>query len=207
MTRWARSLRKADMKGNTHMNLPNKLTILRVLMIPAFVVFALWQFTDYNLLIALVIFALASLTDMLDGKIARKYNLITNFGKFLDPLADKALVMAALLVFVEMGWVSSVPVMIILFREFMVSALRLVVKSGDGVVVAAGWFGKLKTAFTMVAIVVTLLLHGLTAAGISLPETGVYITDTVLIWISAALTAGSGIQYLWAYRSVIDTNG
>ncbi len=188
------------------MNLPNKLTILRVLMIPAFVVFALWQFTDCNLLIALVIFALASLTDMLDGKIARKYNLITNFGKFLDPLADKALVMAALLVFVEMGWVSSVPVMIILFREFMVSALRLVVKSGDGVVVAAGWFGKLKTAFTMVAIVVTLLLHGLTAAGISLPETGGYIADTVLIWISAALTAGSGIQYLWAYRSVIDTN-
>lgn len=188
------------------MNLPNKLTILRVLMIPAFVIFALWQFTSYNLLIALIIFALASLTDMLDGNIARKYNLITNFGKFLDPLADKALVMAALLVFVEKGWVSSVPVMIILFREFMVSALRLVVKSGDGVVVAAGWFGKLKTAFTMAAIVVTLLLHGLMAAGIALSTTGVGIADTILIWISAALTAGSGIQYLWAYRSVIDTN-
>lgn len=188
------------------MNLPNKLTLLRVFMIPAFVVFALWQFTSYNLLISLVIFALASLTDMLDGKIARKQNLITNFGKFLDPLADKALVMAALLVFVEMGWVSSVPVMIILFREFMVSALRLVVKSDDGIVIAAGWFGKLKTAFTMVAIVITLLLHGVMAVGLALPETHVYVLDTILIWISALLTAGSGAQYLWAYRSVIDTN-
>ena len=98
------------------MNLPNKLTLLRVFMIPLFLVFALWEFTSFNLLISLVIFAAASITDMLDGKIARKYGLITAFGKFLDPLADKALVMAALLVFVEKGWVSSVPVIIILFR-------------------------------------------------------------------------------------------
>ena len=186
------------------MNLPNKLTLLRVFMIPAFVLFALWHFWEYNLLIALLIFALASLTDMLDGKIARSRHLITNFGKFLDPLADKALVMAALLVFVELGWVGSVPVMIILFREFMVSALRLVVKSGDGVVIAAGWFGKLKTAFTMLEICATLLLHGLLELGVLIPAGAVLAVDTVLVWLAAVLTAASGIQYLVAYRSAID---
>lgn len=188
------------------MNLPNKLTLLRVFMIPLFLVFALWEFTIFNLLISLVIFAAASITDMLDGKIARKYGLITAFGKFLDPLADKALVMAALLVFVEKGWVSSVPVIIILFREFMVSALRLVVKSDDGTVVAAGWFGKLKTAFTMVAVVAVLFLHGIMAVGVGMPETAVHVIDAVLVWIAAVLTAGSGIQYLWSYRHAIDPN-
>lgn len=175
-------------------------------MIPAFVLFALWRFSKWNLLISLVIFAAASLTDMLDGQIARKRGLITNFGKFLDPLADKALVMAALLVFVDMGWVSSVPVMIILFREFMVSALRLVVKSDDGVVIAAGWFGKIKTAFTMIAIVLMLFIHGINELGAGISPDAVYAADTALIWISAALTAGSGAQYLWSYRSVIDTD-
>lgn len=186
------------------MNLPNKLTLLRVFMIPLFVLFALWQFTSANILIALAIFAAASFTDLLDGKIARDQGLITDFGKFLDPLADKALVMAALLVFVDLGWVSSVPVMIILFREFMVSALRLVVKSGDGVVIAAGWFGKVKTAFTMVQICLTLALHGFIALGLDIPAELVYIFDAVLVWIAAALTAGSGAQYLWSYRKVID---
>lgn len=173
-------------------------------MIPAFVLFALWQFSSANLLIALAIFAFASFTDMLDGKIARKHGLITDFGKFLDPLADKALVMAALLVFVDMGWVSSIPVMIILFREFMVSALRLVVKSGDGEVIAAGGFGKLKTAFTMVQIIITLALHGLAALGAGISSEAMYITDTLLVWVSAILTAASGAQYLWAYRKAID---
>ncbi|MCD7824054.1 MAG: CDP-diacylglycerol--glycerol-3-phosphate 3-phosphatidyltransferase [Oscillospiraceae bacterium] len=188
------------------MNLPNKLTILRVVLIPFFVLFALWEFSSVNLFIALVIFAVASITDMLDGKIARSRNLITNFGKFLDPLADKALVMAALLVFVDKNWVSSVPVMIILFREFMVSALRLVVKSGNGTVVAAGWLGKVKTAFTMVAIVVTLFLHGLMAVGVGTDGAVVCVIDNVLVWAAAILTAVSGAQYLWAYRSAIDTN-
>ena len=186
------------------MNLPNKLTLRRVLLIPVFVLFLLWQFTQFNILIALVVFVIASLTDMLDGQIARKQHLITDFGKFLDPLADKALVMAALVGFIELGWCGSVPVMIILFREFMVSALRLVVKSDDGVVVAAGWFGKLKTAFTMIAIVGILLLRGLEAVGVAIPAIGVI--SAVLIWISAALTLGSGIQYLMAYWHVIDTN-
>lgn len=186
------------------MNLPNKLTLLRVFMIPAFVLFALCHFWNANILISLAIFAAASFTDLLDGKIARSRGLITDFGKFLDPLADKALVMAALLVFVDLGWVSSVPVMIILFREFMVSALRLVVKSGDGVVIAAGWLGKVKTAFTMVEICVTLALHGFMALGLSIPTGFVYAVDTVLVWVAAVLTAVSGWQYLWSYRKVID---
>ena len=186
------------------MNLPNKLTILRVILIPFFAIFLLWQFTKWNILIALAIFAAASLTDLFDGKIARKYNLITDFGKFLDPLADKALVMAALVAFIELDWCSSVPVMIILFREFMVSALRLVVKSGDGVVVPAGWFGKIKTAFTMTSLVVILLLRGLEPLGAAMPH--IYAISAALIWISAALTAGSGLQYLAAYRKVIDPN-
>ena len=184
------------------MNLPNKLTLLRVIMIPFFVLFLLWQFTAFNVLISLVIFAAASLTDLFDGKIARKYNLVTDFGKFLDPLADKALVMAALVGFVGLGWCSSVPVMIILFREFMVSALRLVVKSGDGVVVPAGWFGKIKTAFTMTSLCLIMLLKGLEPIGIAIPFTGVICN--ILIWVSAILTAASGIQYLIAYRKVID---
>ncbi len=184
------------------MNLPNKLTLLRVILIPFFALFLLWQFTDFNILIALIIFAAASITDLFDGKIARKYNLITDFGKFLDPLADKALVMAALVIFVELGWCSSVPVIIILFREFAVSALRLVVKSGDGTVVAAGWFGKIKTAFTMAALVIILLLKGLEPLGIVFPFTG--IVSALLIWIAAALTAASGLEYLRGYWKFID---
>ncbi len=188
------------------MNLPNKLTLLRVALIPFFVLFLLAGITKFSVLIALLIFAAASFTDLLDGKIARKYNLITDFGKFLDPLADKALVMAALVGFCSLGWCSSVPVMIILFREFMVSALRLVVKSGEGVVVPAGWFGKIKTAFTMLAIIAILLLQGLCAAGMAIPGGAVKITSEALIWVAALLTAGSGLQYLKAYWKAIDPN-
>lgn len=186
------------------MNLPNKLTLLRVILIPFFVLFLLWHFTAWNVLISLAIFAAASLTDLFDGKIARKRGLVTDFGKFLDPLADKALVMAALVGFVGLGWCSAVAVMIILFREFMVSALRLVVKSGDGVVVPAGWFGKIKTAFTMTSVIVILLLRGIEALGAAVPY--IYAVSAVLIWVSAALTVGSGLQYLKAYWKVIDPN-
>lgn len=188
------------------MNLPNKLTLIRVVLIPLFVIFALWHFTKFNVLIALLIFAIASFTDFLDGSIARKRGIVTNFGKFLDPLADKALVMAALVVFVELDWVSSVPVMIILFREFMVSALRLAVKDGEGIVVAAGWSGKLKTAFTMIAICAILFFYGIIALGVTVPEGFVSILSTVLIWIATALTVWSGLEYLKAYWSAIDTN-
>ena len=177
------------------MNLPNKLTILRVILIPVFLVFLLVDAIPFNVILALVIFAAASLTDMIDGKIARKYNLVTNFGKFLDPLADKMLVMAALVCFCGMGWADVVAVIIILAREFMVSALRLVT-AGEGIVVAAGIWGKLKTAFTMVAVVVILFAEGIGFHS--------FLVNEILIWIAAALTIISGAQYLAAYWSHID---
>ena len=189
------------------MNLPNKLTLLRVLLIPLFVLFILWQFTSANIFIALVIFAIASLTDLLDGQIARKQGIVTNFGKFLDPLADKALVMAALLAFVQLGWMSAVPAMIILFREFMVSALRLVVMpSDDKTVIAAGKSGKLKTAFTMIAIIAIMFFRGIVALGVPVPDMVITVVSEVLIWIATVLTIYSGAEYLKAYWHVIDTN-
>ena len=138
------------------MNLPNKLTLLRVLLIPFFLLF-MYIKVPCHYGIALVIFAAASITDALDGKIARARNLVTNFGKFLDPLADKVLVLAALTVFVELPCVKmgAIPLIIITAREFMVSGLRLLA-ANSGVVVAAGIWGKLKTAFTMVAIIAIL---------------------------------------------------
>lgn len=128
------------------MNLPNKLTLLRVFLIPFFLFFMYLDFTGHYTL-ALVIFAAASITDALDGKIARKHNLVTNFGKFLDPLADKVLVISALTVFVELDSVNmgAIPLIIIIAREFMVSGLRLLA-ADCGVVVAAGIWGKLKNS-------------------------------------------------------------
>ena len=178
------------------MNLPNKLTILRVALIPVFLVFMLVEAIPFNILIALVVFGAASLTDMIDGKLARKYNLVTKFGKFLDPLADKMLVMAALVCFSARGWVDVVAVIIILAREFMVSALRLVT-AGEGVVVAAGIWGKLKTAFTMVALVAIMAIEGFGFHSL--------LVNEILIWIAAALTVISGVQYLAAYWSYIDS--
>ena len=141
------------------MNLPNKLTVLRVILVPFFVFFLLgadWigSFSPY---IALIIFIVASLTDMLDGKIARKYNLITNFGKFMDPLADKCLVTAAMLWFVEIGHMPGWALLIVIVREFAVSGLRMVA-ADKGRVIAAGWSGKVKTASTMVCICLMMLL-------------------------------------------------
>ncbi len=186
------------------MNLANKLTILRVLLIPAFVLFLLWQFWGGNVLIAMLIFIIASITDALDGNYARKHNLVTNFGKFLDPLADKALVMSALVCFVALGWAGAVPVIIILFREFLVSALRMVAQNASGKVIAAGLSGKLKTAFTMIAIIAILFFRGLIALGVPLPENIVAIGGDILIWIATALTAYSGAEYLIANKDCID---
>lgn len=150
-------------------------------------------------LLSLLVFIIASVTDWFDGMIARKKNLITTFGKFLDPLADKMLVMSALVLFAARGpkWVDAVAVLLILAREFMVSAVRLVV-ANEGVVVPAGILGKIKTAFTMLAIVVIMLLEGL---GID-----IFILNEILIWIAAVLTVVSGIQYVAAYWDVIDSN-
>lgn len=193
------------------MNLPNKLTLLRVILVPVFLVFMYLSF-PFHFFAALVIFAAASITDALDGHIARKNHLVTNFGKFLDPLADKVLVMAALAVFVEIDSVnmSAVPFIIITAREFMVSGLRLLA-ANSGVVVAAGIWGKLKTAFTMVTIIGILLWLCIK------DDFGKYLADSVcgcidniavpvLIWISTALTVISGIIYLKGYWNLIDSD-
>ena len=181
------------------MNLPNKLTLLRVILLPFFILFFYLESVPGNYIIAFLLFAVASVTDALDGHIARKINLVTTFGKFLDPLADKVLVVSALCCFVEKGLMSAVPLIIIVAREFMVSGLRLVT-ANEGVVVAAGMWGKLKTAFTMVAIVVILIFccFGLTEK--------FSLISAILVWVSTILTVISGGVYLKGYWAYIDTD-
>ncbi len=132
------------------MNLPNKLTLWRIILVPFFVAVLLIPFPLHTI-VALVLFIAASITDMLDGRIARKRNLITDFGKFADPLADKILVLAALLCFVQNGWCDCIAVIIVLFREFTVTSIRLIA-AAKGEVIAANIWGKVKTVTQMVAI-------------------------------------------------------
>ena len=186
------------------MNLPNKLTLLRVILIPFFLVMMYVDAIPLHFLWALVIFVAASLTDMLDGKIARARGLVTNFGKFLDPLADKVLVITALTVFVELKEfrMSAIPLVIIIAREFMVSGLRLLAAE-EGVVIAAGIWGKLKTAFTMVTFVGVMAYLSLAYDfGLAVPDFVKTWILGALIWISTALTIISGLVYLkgcWKY--------
>ncbi len=199
------------------MNLANKLTLMRVILVPFFVAFMLIDAIPMNYLWAAVVFAAASITDMLDGKIARKYNMITSFGKFLDPLADKILVAAALVCFVEVGWCSAWVTALILAREFVVSGVRLVAASSEKkLVIPAGILGKLKTAMTMVAVCVILLLHILedfrviygTPYVYSIQPMGfgfpIQLVSDILMYIAAALTVASGVKYLYDYREFID---
>lgn len=188
------------------MNLANKLTIFRVIIVPFFVFFMCFTGIEHRYLYALILFIIASITDMLDGKIARKYNMITSFGKFLDPLADKILVAAALVCFVELKWTSAWVVCIILAREFVVSGVRLVAAGSDKkVVIPAGWLGKIKTAVTMVAICVILFLHILEGFGVMDGQTfPIQLISDVLMYVSAALTLASGVKYLYDYREFID---
>lgn len=185
------------------MNLPNKLTLLRVILIPFFVFFMLTDIVPFSPVIALVIFIAASITDALDGHIARSRNLVTTFGKFLDPLADKALVVSALICLNSLGVIGAVPVIIIVFREFMVSGLRLVT-ANEGVVVAAGIWGKLKTAFTMVAEVAIMLGLCFSFEGNAAHIAG--IVYDILIWIATILTIISGGVYLKGYWKYIDAS-
>lgn len=191
------------------MNLPNKLTVLRVALIPVYLLFLLCFEIPHHMVWALVVFALASVTDMLDGKIARKNNLVTTFGKFLDPLADKLLVMSALICFAFERLIDPIVVVIILGREFMVTGLRLVV-ANEGVVVAAGIWGKLKTAFTMVALIAIMLLQIFYPGTKGSPELNwispVFLINEALIWISAVLTIISGGIYLKGYWKYIDSS-
>lgn len=159
------------------MNLPNKLTTARIILVPVFLVVLLlgWKIP------AFLIFVIASLTDFADGQIARKRNLVTSFGKFLDPLADKLLVMSAILVFVQWGRVHAWAAMIIIAREFAVTGLRLVAAS-EGIVIAAAWSGKIKTASSLIAICVMLLFSGAAL-------------DAVCVTIMVVTTVVSGVEY------------
>ncbi len=187
------------------MNLANKLTLMRVLLVPLFVVFMMVDAIPMNYLWALVVFAVASITDLFDGKIARKYNMITDFGKFLDPLADKILVTAALVCMVELKMTYAWIVVIILVREFAVSGVRLIAAGSEKkVVIAAGWLGKVKTAVTMVAIVAVLLMHIVLGFGWIGEGFPVQLISDILMIASAVLTLWSGVQYLWDYREFID---
>ena len=176
------------------MNLPNKLTVLRVIMVPFFVFFML---TDVggaaNKWIALVLFIVASLTDMLDGKIARKYNLVTNFGKFMDPLADKLLVVSALVCFIALDRIPAWIVIIIIAREFIISGFRLVAAE-SGIVIAASWWGKWKTAVTMITIIFMIPDFG---------GTIVFWIEQALIYASLILTIISLIDYLVKNKQVV----
>ena len=185
------------------MNLANKLTLFRVILVPFFIAALMIPVIPFGTTAALVIFALASITDMLDGKVARKYNMITDLGKFLDPLADKVLVAAALICFIELGWAPAWAVWLIMAREFMISGIRLVAAgSKEKIVIAANIWGKLKTASTMVAICLILIMHILTGDFGVLTEMPVQPITDVLIYICTFLTALSGIIYLYDYRAV-----
>lgn len=186
------------------MNLPNKLTVFRVILIIPFVIlllggYAQWGWftalfggilgiTDY---IALVIFIIASLTDLLDGKIARKYNLVTNFGKFMDPLADKLLVCSAMICLIEMGRIPAWVVIIIIGREFIISGFRLVA-SDNNVVIAASYWGKFKTTFQM--IMVCLMIANISA---------LEVLTQIIMWIALILTIVSLIDYLVKNKGVL----
>ena len=188
------------------MNLPNKLTVFRMILIPVFMlVLALpldWgtlQVAGAQLpvthLVAAIIFIVASLTDLADGKIARKYKLVTNFGKFADPLADKLLVMTALIFFVQFGWVPAWMVAMIVIRELAITGLRTLIVENNGKVLAAAMPGKIKTASQMVAISF-FLLHDIVFAMANIPFA------MIMIWIALLATIYSGIDYFYKNRDV-----
>ena len=185
------------------MNLPNKLTMLRVILVPVFMVFAAFSrygTAEYNqtfMLVAGIVFAVASITDFLDGYIARKYHLVTDFGKFMDPLADKCLTTAAFIYMVADGICSPVVLAVILFREFAVAGVRMIAAE-SGTVIAANMWGKVKTVLQMLTI-----LFYYFAAALSGPADvmGVGVITMILTWLVAAATVLSGGIYLWQNRS------
>ena len=176
------------------MNLPNKLTVLRIIMVPFFVFFML---TDVggtaNKWIALVLFCVASLTDLLDGKIARKYNLVTNFGKFMDPLADKLLVCSAMICMIDSGQLTAWFVIIIIAREFIISGFRLVA-SDNGIVIAASYWGKFKTTSQMIMVVLLIL---------NIDHPVFRMLTQIFVWIAMILTLVSLIDYLMKNKDVL----
>lgn len=173
------------------MNIANKLTVVRIILVPVFVLFMLTDFTKYNSIIAFVVFVIATLTDKLDGTLARKYNLVTDFGKFLDPIADKLLVCSALICLTTDGRIPAWITIIIIGREFIVSAFRLVC-ADTGKTVAASWWGKSKTIAQMITIILLLL-----------DISHLDILCTILIYISLVLTIVSLADYFIKNKEVL----
>ena len=175
------------------MNTPNKLTVARMIMVPFLVIFLLTGWGgESNRYISLALFAAASITDWFDGHLARKYNLITNFGKFMDPLADKLLVCSAMICMIELNRLPAWVVIIIIAREFIISGFRLIAAE-NGVVIAANYWGKFKTTAQMIMIIL-LILH----------FDGIFvILEQIFIWLSLALTIISLITYIWQNRTVL----
>ncbi len=183
------------------MNLPNKLTVLRMLLVPVFMAFASFTSNALCMLLALIVFVVACLTDFFDGFYARKYNLVTNFGKFADPLADKLLTTTAFIYMMQLNACDPVVIVIILAREFAVSGVRMVVAGAPGgKVIAANIYGKIKTVLQMVTIIFFYLLYYIEVQFSLNVVTSVYhsqIIGYVLCWVVAILTAISGAIYLW----------
>ena len=175
------------------MNTPNKLTVGRMILVPFMVLFLLTDLGgEANRYISLVIFALASITDWFDGYLARKHHLVTNFGKFMDPLADKLLVCSAMICMIELGRLPAWIVIIIIAREFIISGFRLIAAE-NGVVIAANYWGKFKTVSQMIMIILQILHFG-----------GIFaVLEQIFIWLSLALTVISLITYIWQNRSVL----
>lgn len=173
------------------MNIANQLTILRIVLIPFFIYFLLAN----QLVVAFILFLLASFTDFLDGYLARKHHLITNFGKFMDPLADKLLITSAMICFVELGMLNSWVVIIIISREFIVSIFRAIA-AAEGIVIAASWWGKAKTISQMIMVIV-LLLNNYPFSLINLP------VDQILIYVATILTVVSGYDYIVKNKQVL----
>lgn len=181
------------------MNLANKLTLLRVVLVPVFMAFMLFgRNIQWAMLAGLAVFIIASLTDMLDGQIARKRNMITTFGKFADPLADKMLTTAAFLVFMQYGYIDSWPIFIILVREFAVSGIRLSA-AADGEVIAASLWGKFKTVTQMLAIIIGIILM---CVPVITDRTTAFVT-AALVWLSVLFTVISGAEYVIKNRKLL----
>lgn len=194
------------------MNLPNKLTLCRIILVPVFMIFvSLTEFgtETFNAtwyLVAGIVFAAASFTDYLDGHLARKWHMVTDFGKFADPLADKLLTTVALIYMMRDGVCSPVVLCIILAREFAVSGLRMVAAGAkDGKVIAANMWGKVKTVLQMLTIIFYFCGISLTYGNTVLGNLNVWLISYWLCWLVAAATAISGIKYLWDNRSFINT--
>ncbi len=192
------------------MNLPNKLTVVRIILAPLFLLLMMVEF-PFHYLISGLVFGAAALTDMFDGKIARSRGLITNLGKFLDPLADKMLTTAAFLGFMAIGKLDVWALMLILTREFMVTSVRLLAAK-DGTVIAAGFAGKAKTVAQFVSILYMLAALEVSSwqhsilSSLALPDafvTALLAIGYGLIWVSVTLTVISGIQYVWTYRKYL----